>query len=519
MLDQQFQLAEIPSQLQLVSRLQHLVRFSSSLTFLSGESGSGKTTLAENLLNQENLAVNQALLSCRAGMGAEEVRRTMLSQLISSPLFNEQDPLGESLYRMLGETNETLLIIIDDAHLLPEELLSELWMLLVENRFQKYGHNINVMLFAAPYWCEQQAALLVGKTDVPPIEIDIPALSPEESERFVRGLFERAGYQARVENRDAINLRIRECNGLPACLQALVDNIIAGVPESKSNVKLSPNILFAALLILVLLGGVGSYFLFLAPKQVEKQMVVEPDVKPTESPQVIEELEMDDNGLPDMMEKPVVTLEEKKRLTLAQRLEQDKKPNPEPLAGDWKPSIEPTPEDTATLPDTIRDSDLELDKKVEELSRVTITDAVIQELDSDVIPTQVVAEITPEPIPSVEPSLAPTPEPVVQKAKEVVKLTTEARLLAISKGHYTLQLSGMSTKGVMLKFMSDNRLHGKAWFYQTKRNNKPWFVVILGDYPNRTAATKGVRELSKSLQQQKPWIKSFKQVHDDLRRD
>ncbi len=42
----------IPSQLQLLQRLQHLLYLSSSLTFMSGEQGCGKTALLEQLSNQ-----------------------------------------------------------------------------------------------------------------------------------------------------------------------------------------------------------------------------------------------------------------------------------------------------------------------------------------------------------------------------------------------------------------------------------------------------------------------------------
>ena len=56
-------LISLPSQLQLIERLQHLIYLSSSLIFVSGEAGSGKSTLTENLSNSLNADLQQIYIS------------------------------------------------------------------------------------------------------------------------------------------------------------------------------------------------------------------------------------------------------------------------------------------------------------------------------------------------------------------------------------------------------------------------------------------------------------------------
>ncbi|MCV5343420.1 hypothetical protein OFC87_41465, partial [Escherichia coli] len=69
-----------------------------------------------------------------------------LSQLVSDALFNQQEPLLDSLERLLGDEACDIAIVVDDAHLLSETLISELWMLVLEAH-HKPNWTINVLLF------------------------------------------------------------------------------------------------------------------------------------------------------------------------------------------------------------------------------------------------------------------------------------------------------------------------------------------------------------------------------------
>ena len=53
--------------------------------------------------------------------------------------------------------------------------------------------------------------------------------------------------------------------------------------------------------------------------------------------------------------------------------------------------------------------------------------------------------------------------------------------------------------------------------YQTIRNNKPWYVVIFGEYDSWESAKNASKTLPDSLANLDSWIKKYQLVHQDLR--
>lgn len=63
-----------------------------------------------------------------------DVRQLLLPQVVARPLFNPQDALAESFFRMLeGSKPATLLLLIERADQLLAELLGELWAIIRHN--------------------------------------------------------------------------------------------------------------------------------------------------------------------------------------------------------------------------------------------------------------------------------------------------------------------------------------------------------------------------------------------------
>ena len=87
----------------------------------------------------------------------------------------------------------------------------------------------------------------------------------------------------------------------------------------------------------------------------------------------------------------------------------------------------------------------------------------------------------------------------------------------LSAYHYTLQLTGMASEQSLQEFISE---HGAVkrdlHLYQTLRNNKPWYVVIFGEYDTHQAFEKASKALPDSLANLDSWIKKHQLVHQDL---
>ena len=93
----------LPTQTQLVSRISHLIGFSSSFIFLSGTEGSGRSSVCQQLMNDldANLAVGYVEL--HPDMELARVRERIVLQLIPNAVFDANEPLNETLSRLVTD--------------------------------------------------------------------------------------------------------------------------------------------------------------------------------------------------------------------------------------------------------------------------------------------------------------------------------------------------------------------------------------------------------------------------------
>ena len=113
---------EFKTQTELLGRLQLLTNFGSNLVTVGGEKGAGKTWLVHYYLEAWAQDKNQALLMCYPNQDDSQRRSTILNQLISEPSYSPTDSLVESFTRNMQGEHCDIVIAIDDAHLLSEEV-------------------------------------------------------------------------------------------------------------------------------------------------------------------------------------------------------------------------------------------------------------------------------------------------------------------------------------------------------------------------------------------------------------
>jgi len=105
---------------------------------------------------------------------------------------------------------------------------------------------------------------------------------------------------------------------------------------------------------------------------------------------------------------------------------------------------------------------------------------------------------------------APTPPPASDKT------TSAAWLWSQDPSHYTLQLLGGQTEAGIQRFIRDHKLSGKAVYYRTTRNQRPWYVLVYNSYPDYTSAKAAIATLPASLRKTRPWPRSFAGIHAEL---
>ncbi|WP_350583266.1 ATP-binding protein, partial [Pseudomonas sp. HY2-MNA-CIBAN-0224] len=82
------------------------------LLVICGDKGSGKSTLTAALASELD-DYNCALIICPQHADSAEIRRKILVQLISAPIFDDERPLMDTVLRIQSSLTKPLHIIID----------------------------------------------------------------------------------------------------------------------------------------------------------------------------------------------------------------------------------------------------------------------------------------------------------------------------------------------------------------------------------------------------------------------
>ncbi len=107
-------------------------------------------------------------------------------------------------------------------------------------------------------------------------------------------------------------------------------------------------------------------------------------------------------------------------------------------------------------------------------------------------------------------------KPMIIKPKN--PLLREDELLSWDSNGYTLQMLGARKESSVVGFIQSRADRSKFYYFSTIYKEKPWYVVVYGQYQNRDEAVTAIRSLPNDLKQRKPWARSIKGVQDDIRR-
>ncbi|HDF2327512.1 TPA: SPOR domain-containing protein [Morganella morganii] len=81
--------------------------------------------------------------------------------------------------------------------------------------------------------------------------------------------------------------------------------------------------------------------------------------------------------------------------------------------------------------------------------------------------------------------------------------------------HYTLQLSSAATPDGLYQSARRHKLSNYL-VYETVRHGRQWYVLVYGDYPDLSSAKSALHSLPPAFYNNKPWVRSLKQVQREL---
>ena len=552
-------LISLPSQLQLIDRLQHLIYLSSSLIFVSGEAGSGKSTLTENLSNVLPSELQQVYISLVNSVTATSLRQKIIAQLYDKALFNAEDTLLESVVRLQQSKQRTKsrLIIIDNAEHLPDDFIIELCELFSDPNFAQ-DNTFNVLLLTdgktTQAYLNYIETHLVSRlqSTLSHLELILPALAPQEASELLLHNFQQVDYQAKLQHQDALNRQLTLCNGNPQKIIKLADDLSQGLLEPMTSSWIKTR-LPAVLLMLILVAIVSVFAAYLYPQFISHspQIAIPSSTTPFIDGNVPVDKNIDlkstrttnqeslasawstfdlgivDNqsmvGLSDKMEQRVVISDNQliELTVLSDDKNNDVKsttakntPNqapqllqPIPIANDGIVNEDTVNKDTSTI--TLSANEL-MNEEQESASKV-VSDLVAESNNQEIM--SVAAQL---PIDTA--SVVEEIKPSVSEQKEDRFLTDSDILLSKNAKYFTIQISGMASRQYLAVFQQKYNSDQKNVFsYKTIRNNKPWFVIVYGEYSSLESAKVATKNLPSPFKGMPTWIKTWQAVHNDLR--
>ncbi|KDM90599.1 hypothetical protein EA58_15925 [Photobacterium galatheae] len=533
---------DLDSQIHLLSRVQFLTRFGSHLIQISGDAGAGKTWLAQRYLEQwadaDGSQARQALLMCHPAQNDSQHRSILLNQLIPNAVFNDSDPLQQSLERLLEGKPAELLLVIDDAHLLSPALIGELWALVMKAQ-QASGWQINVLLFSQTGQLTKALRQVSHGQGQSPLELEIPALSEAEVQTFMELVL--ASHFLDANQRRALKAQAAEVAPTPGALMTLDHTEISKMASSSSR-TFSP---MSLLLLLIVLIGAASVFWFLpsddakAPQQSAAERDAAPALDETLAQSgnalVVNET-VSSEGVPETVPETKVTLEQP---TVA--IETETTTDATVAA-----ARAPTTENTDALPAPVQLEGLTVGRSSESAKRVVVpsdvVDAMITEQETggsgelavasqsdlkaaidEVLATDPQGRADSEGSTDVTGVAAPAEQPASVSPPPLASLQAEMAddmdtLKAVNSRHYALQLAAMHSLEATRSFLEEYGVKETAQVYQTQRQGVRWYIVVTGNYASVAAARRAQAQLPDKVQSVQPWVKSYTQIHREIER-
>lgn len=251
----------LPSQENLLQRLQHVSLYGSQLLAVTGQNGSGKTTLITSLVNELD-EFSSALVLCPKHCDNSEIRRKILVQLLTDPVFDDETPLPETLLRFAGSLPQSCFIVLDDADHLSIELIAEC---IVLSQLDIPNKSVSITLTTTEDFFYHLVEQLPDNQQDNLLSINIEPLTAQEKEALYYALLSRSE-QLPFTPREIVRTQLDKQSGTPQEVVNLLELSLHG--KDKEHPK-RPQYRFALSIFLVCLIAFIGYFYLPSKSQEE----------------------------------------------------------------------------------------------------------------------------------------------------------------------------------------------------------------------------------------------------------
>jgi DamX protein len=474
--------------------LRNLVEYSDLILVISGVEGAGKTAF----LNQFLLAADSQWRVSRIDAEAATTIGSLVEELLTGFGVTERGehaPEDEALLRTrlteLHAGGKIAMIVVDDAHLLPQ-ICTEFLVALAEERGLI---DLRLLLTTEP-----------GRLGFPtndPKHVHVVVLQPFDVQQSGDYIHTRLSYAGLVGDSpfdtQAVEEIYQDSGGLPGAIHplavhTLLANTVASVPRRRPMLGTRAIAYVTALLIV---GAGVAWFLGTQPASVQP---VAGGPAGTATGSVRGRIE----GLPAQGAEQAgggsVAAESTETTPFVGSV------TPKSAARDGTttaPRVAAAGGDSETKVSTLDDSSSSL------RSAVAVTSPAPAKGVTETGGGEPVVRLASNATPAV--SAPAKPSVSLVGAHELDWLRTQ------DPSHYVIQLVGTRDKAAVARFLDDHRLGAKGAWFVTSHEDKPWYVVVYGMYPDRATARAAIKTLPRALQAGSPWPRSVASVVENAR--
>jgi len=504
-----------------LDQMQLLARESEDIVALTGPAGSGKTTLgdffARHADRDQVIARIRATLLTTPSQLLEDMFKSFVLDFPQQATLAELKAALQRYFAALHRQSRTVVLLVDSAHELGDDALSLLTKLALNDNHDATFH---LLLLGEPSLLEMLDYTCPMREGQPQFTaVQLPAFSLEETRAYLRYRLSAAGYNqedtARTlpySNRQVERIH-KLSGGIPASINARASDLLGDggldildlLPRLPAElprpyVYATAGALAVIVLVALLMGGNED-------TELAQSNLSEPVPIPLEALNTIrtvdEALDVDsDPAIGDNVATGLAT-----GIPLTTPLDTSNAPAPQTNAGTAAAnSATATPEASAT-PAVAPARAVASAPAATSASPVTSASTPAPATT----PARAVAATTPAP------AAAPArPAAAASTADATAPLASQhTRIRALPANQFTVQLLGSTSRANVEDFVRRHASTPLYWF-ETRNQGNPWFVVMMGAYPSRAAAQTAASGLAGELGRLEPWIRSIGTIHGEI---